>query len=131
MDSQDRFSKRPLLRREETPLQPQRGIATRDEVAIAIQVTFDGGPYPDKLLPDGTIEHIGEGRTGKQVPSRGNGAMLAAARKDRRIAVFEKVGTDLYRSLGDYYVRSHRFEPLAPATDPEWIGYIFTLEPAP
>ena len=57
--------------------------------------------------------------------------MLAAARKDRQIAAFEKVGTDLYRSLGDYYVRSHRFEPLAPATDPEWIGYIFTLEPAP
>ena len=57
--------------------------------------------------------------------------MLAAARKDRQIAAFEKVGTDLYRSLGDYYVRSHRIEPLAPATDPEWIGYIFTLEPAP
>jgi len=82
LDSQDRFSKRPLLRREETPLQPQRGIATRDGVAIAIQVTFDGGPYPDKLLPDGTIEHIGEGRTGKQVP---RGQMARCSRQRAKI----------------------------------------------
>ena len=99
-------------------------------MAIAIQVEFDGGTYPDKRLPDGCIEHIGEGRSGTQVPSRGNGAMLTAARQDRRIAVFKKVGPDLYRPLGDFYVRSHRMKQLAPTTDPEWVGYVFTLEPA-
>ena len=118
-----------ILPRSETPLQPQRGIATKNGLPIAVQVSFTDGPYPNKMLSNGNIEHIGEGRSGLQQPKRGNGAMLAAARKGTRVPVYEKVGSDQYRYLGDYTVESHRMEQLAPRIDPDWVGYVFTLRP--
>lgn len=120
----------PLLKRHETPLQPQKGISTRGGIPVGLQVKFSGGPYPDKRLSNGRIDHIGEGRSGRQKPLRGNKAMLAAERLSTRIPVYEKVFTDAYRFLGEYVVESHRVQPLDPQADPDWIGYVFTLTPA-
>jgi hypothetical protein len=78
-----------LLKRNETPLQPQKGIATRNGIPVAIQVKFSGGPYPDRMSSDGRIDHIGEGRSGRQVPLRGNKAMLAAEQLCTRIPVYD------------------------------------------
>jgi hypothetical protein len=119
-----------LLKRNETPLQPQKGIATRNGIPVAIQVKFSGGPYPDRMSSDGRIDHIGEGRSGRQVPLRGNKAMLAAEQLCTRIPVYEKVQSNAYRLLGEYVVHSHRIQQLDPKADRDWIGYVFTLDPA-
>ena len=74
-----------IFEREDTPLQPQRGIATEGRLPTAIQVQFVGGRYPDKLLPDGSIEHIGEGRSGIQVALRGNAQGNSGASRVPRI----------------------------------------------
>jgi hypothetical protein len=115
------------LTRKQTLMQPQRGISTSGGRVVALQVQFRGGPYPDRLLPNASIEHIGEGREGRQLPKRGNKAMLLAAEVRSSIPVYSKVGVNAYEFLGNYVVISHRYECLNRATG--WHGYVFTLRP--
>jgi hypothetical protein len=118
-----------LLTRADTPLQPQRGIATEGGLPVAIQVQFTGGQYPDRLLPDGSIEHIGEGSSGEQKAQRGNAAMLNAIEQRTPFPVYEKVGKNQYRLLGKFVALGHALKSLDPENKPDWIGFVFTLKP--
>lgn len=118
-----------FLTREQTPLQPQKGIATKQGLPLVVQVQFSGGDYPDKILTDGSIEHIGEGKDGDQKELRGNAAMLNAIDQRAAFPVYEKIANKQYRLLGKYVARSSRFQQLDPQNNPNWRGYVFTLKP--
>ena len=123
-----------LVSRAETLLFNVKGIAYRDEVVHAVQVTF--GPsatYPDRLMPDGRIEHIGEGKARSQAPVGGNRGMLQAEQQQRPIPVYLTIGPKGKRSyveLGNYQVVHHRKASLRLDTnDYRTDAFVFTLEP--
>ncbi len=125
-----------LLDRVATPLANVRGIAYRDEIVHAIQVSFaPGSPYPDTLREDGIIEHIGEGRAPLQSNVGGNRGMLEAQRLGYEIPVFQSIGPKnkkRYADLGLYQVvdstrRALRFGENNYDTD----AFVFLLRPAP
>ena len=124
-----------LLQRSETPLGNTRGIAYKGGVVRAVQVSFaPDSPYPDRLLPDGRIEHIGEGRGRIQEDKAGNHGMLEALRKGLAVPVFQSLGPkgskryaplDLYRVTGSEH-RTLRFA----GNDHDTDAFVFTLEPS-
>lgn len=123
-----------LLERAETPFRNVRGIGFYNGVVEAIQVGFaPNSPYPDKLLPDGRIEHIGEGSGPIQSSSGGNGGMIAAIKSGGGIPIFQSVGPKgkkRYAYLGVYIVAS--FEKRVLTLSEKQIptdAYVFTLEP--
>src|ERR1017187_7032092 len=82
-----------LLLRSETPLGNTRGISYKGGIVRAVQVSFaPDSPYPDKLLPDGRIEHIGEGRGRLQEDKAGNRGMRETLENGLAIPVFQAVG---------------------------------------
>ena len=127
-----------LLDRADTPLGKNRprGIAySKDGTVHAIQVGFaPDAPYPDRLLPDGRIEHVGEGREEAQTDTGGNRGMLEALENGSEIPVFQAIGRKgekRYVDLGWYNVvaserRSMRFYGENHDTD----AFIFTLKPS-
>lgn len=123
-----------LLNRSETSLFNVRGIAYRDGKVVGIQVGFaPDSPYPDKLLPDGRIEHIGEGGGDAQRETGGNFGMLRAIETQEAIPVFQSVGLKgkkRYAELGMYRVAS--FEKRLLPLDASGIftdAFVFILEP--
>ena len=123
------------LSRSETPLGNVKGIAFRENRVHAIQVSFAlNAPYPDSLLSNGTIEHIGEGYGELQTPTAGNRGMLEAISAQYEIPVFQSLGpkgSKRYVELGLYRVvassrRTFRFSNQPHDTD----AFIFTLEPS-
>lgn len=125
-----------LFPRSDTPLKnDSHGIIYRDDIVHAVQVGFaPGSPYPDKLLLDGRIEHVGEGTGPEQLATRGNRGMLEAIDHGYDIPVFLSIGKKnhkRYASLGNYRVISSRRQsiPLL-EKDSTTDAFIFTLEPA-
>lgn len=124
-----------LLDRADTPLGNVRGIAYRDGVVHAIQVGFSAdSPYPDTLLADGRIEHIGEGRDRVQVDSGGNHGMIRAHEQGLEIPVFQSTGRKghkRYAALGLYRVAKHERRQLRfPGNSFDTDAFVFTLEPS-
>ncbi len=124
-----------LLSRQETPLFNVRGIAYRDGIVHAIQVSFaPDSPYPDELLSDGRISHIGEGREREQEETGGNAGMLDALSQSYAIPVFQATGPrgdKRYTPLGDYQVVNYSRRSLRlTGNDFETNAFVFTLEPA-
>lgn len=122
-----------LLDRSETTLFNVRGIAYREKQVVGIQVGFSpDSPYPDKLLPDGRIEHIGEGRGDAQTATGGNEGMLRAIDTGDPIPVFQSVGLKgkkRYAELGAYRVIGFEKRKLALEVGALTDAYAFTLEP--
>jgi hypothetical protein len=101
-----------------------------------LQVDFaPGAPYPDRLLNNGHIEHIGEGHGAVQLANAGNRGMLDAANTRTPIPVFQAIGPKnnrRYVDLGSYQVlgsdrRILRFLPNEYDTD----AFVFTLAATP
>jgi hypothetical protein len=124
-----------LFNRLDTPLGPSpRGIAYRFGRVHAIQVGFaPGSPYPDRLLPNGHIEHIGEGRGPIQTATGGNAGMLEAEQRQYPIPVYQSLGSKgskKYALLGEYRVVSHDVRGVALSGDrQESKVFVFYLEP--
>ena len=119
-----------LLRRDQTTLFNMRGIAYRDSQVLGIHVDFSPtGDYPDRLLSDATIEHVGEGKGAVQTATGGNRGMLELAGSHVPIPVFQFIATDRYAPLGDYIVVSHRREVLRLQSSFDTEAYIFSLRP--
>jgi len=119
-----------LLTRAQTPLFNVRGIAFKDGRVHGIQVAF--GPeatYPDRLLNDGRIEHIGEGLTQDQTATAGNRGMLDAIERQYAIPVFQYVASDRYAPLGSYLVERHRRERIHLSNGQDIEAFVFTLRP--
>jgi hypothetical protein len=123
-----------LLSREQTPLFNVRGIAYRDGIVHAIQVGFaPGSTYPDELLSDGRILHIGEGKGHEQDETSGNAGMLDALARGYAIPVYQATGPrgeKRYAPLGDYQVVSYdRRTVRIEGNDFDTNAFVFTLEP--
>lgn len=123
-----------LLPRSKTALANVRGIAYRKGSVQAVQVSFaPGSPYPDRLLPDGRIEHIGEGRGRVQEDKGGNLGMRIAIEEGHGIAVYQSVGpkgSKRYAPLGLYLaVGSERRSLRVTGNDFDTSAFVFTLEP--
>jgi hypothetical protein len=121
-----------LMERSETPLFNVRGIAYRDGSVHAIEVRFaPGAAYPDALLGEGLIEHVGEGREREQMAVGGNRGMLNAIDQRVPIPVFQAVGPDgsrRYAPLGFYRVIDSRRRSLRlEGNDYDTNAFIFTL----
>jgi hypothetical protein len=127
-----------LLDRAETPLGKNRprGIAyTKDGTVHAVQVGFaPDAPYPDRLLADGRIEHVGEGRERVQSDTAGNHGMLEALENGSEIPVFQAIGRKgekRYADLGWYRViGSERRQMHFHGEDHDTDAFVFTLMPA-
>jgi predicted HNH restriction endonuclease len=119
-----------LVPRSATALINVRGIAYRNGRVLGVQVRFgSGAPYPDRLMPDGSIEHIGEGKGLVQEPTGGNAGMLASHERGEPIPVFQYVIDNRYATLGDYKVERWRRESLQLDRQAPTDAYVFTLQP--
>jgi hypothetical protein len=124
-----------LFNRLDTPLgRSPRGIAYRYGRVHAIQVGFaPDSPYPDRLLPNGRILHIGEGRGPVQTATGGNAGMLDAERVEYPIPVYQSLGSKgnkKYAFLGNYVVTSHRMRHLKlPGDSHETRVFVFDRKP--
>jgi HNH endonuclease len=120
-----------LLRREDTTLFNQRGIAYKNGRVLGLHVDFGPeGDYPDRLLEDGSIEHIGEGKGPVQTETAGNLGMLQAIETNERIPVYQYVAPDRYAPLGEYIVTAFRREAKQLSSNFMTEAFVFVLKPA-
>ena len=126
-----------LLQRSDTPLPrtDPHGIVISRRTVRALQISFaPESNYPDRLLTDGKIEHIGEGKGQVQKDTRGNRAMIEAIEKRSSIPVFQSIGK---RGAGRRYVRLGLYRPTGyerrslrlPGNGFDTSAFVFFLEP--